>query len=279
MGHETSYAQFLPLPEDKYTDVFVGAAGDTARAKTGFLVSKIINYARYIMAAVAVLLGIIYALQMVLSRGADESYDKAKRGLLYCVIGLVIVALSSDFAKILDLTGGGLLGGPDVVLNRTRVFDDAIRILITFIKYIIGAVAVLMLIKSAAKLIIMGGNDEETGKEKKNIGYISIGLVLLIFVDSLIRKVFYKMDNPYENATIDVAQGVKEVIGFTNLLVTFVGGFAILMLVIGAVMYVGSFGNDETQTKAKKLMITSLIGIVVIYGIFGFVSTIIAGKF
>ncbi len=272
-------AQFLPLPEDEYTDTFIGGEGESAVAKTEYLASRVINAARILVSAIAVLLGIIAAIQMLSAQGQEENYDKAKKNLLYALIGFAIVAVSADMAKIVDLSGGGLLGGNDQIINRTRIFDNNIRILITFLKYIIGSVAILMLVRSGLRMSMQGANEEEVSKDKKTIFYITFGLFLLVFVDSLIGNVFYKIDNPLANPEIDVAQGVKEIMGFTNILVTFVGPIAVLMLVVGGLMYVMNFGNEETQTKAKKLIYTSLGGIILIYGAFGLVTTFVMGKF
>lgn len=272
-------AQFLPLPEDKYTNFFPNVKGDTALAKTSFLAKKIVNGVRIAIGAVAVLLIITAALQVVVGQGKEESYDKAKTIIIYSVIGLAIIAISGDLSKIVDLTGGGLLGNKEVVLSRVRLFDNSIRIIITFFKYFIGAIAIFMLVRSGFRMVALGHNEEELGNDKKNIAWISIGLVALVFMDNFVKNVFYKIDNPFETPTLDVGQGIKEIVSFTNLVVGFVGPIAILSLVAGGVMYVASGGNDDTQGKAKKLMATSLVGIIIIYGAFGIVSTIISGAF
>jgi cytochrome bd-type quinol oxidase subunit 2 len=216
---------------------------------------------------------------MVTANGNEEAFDKAKKIILYSVLGLVMIAMSSEIATILDLRDGGILGDQAEIRERFAVFDKSVNIIITFIKYVIGAVAVLMLVISGANMVAKGGNEEEAAKEKKRIGYISLGLVGLIFVDNIIRNVLYKIDKPLSDPTIDVSQGIREIVSFTNLIITFVGPVAILTLVAGGAMYVFSAGNDETQEKAKKMIFTSLVGIILIYGAFGIVSTIVAGRF
>jgi hypothetical protein len=178
----------------------------------------------------------------------------------------------------MDFSGGGLLGERAEVAFRLRLFDNTVRILITFIKFILGAIAVFMLTLTGLRLITLGDNEEEAGKAKKNIIYILGGLFALLFVDNMINNVFYVIDKPGENITIDLAQGIREIVGFTNFIVSWITPVAVITLVAGGLMYVGSFGNEETQTKAKKMIITSLIGIVIIYGAFGLVSTIISGS-
>jgi len=279
LGFDVAHAQFLPLDPKLYDTGFVTPEGKTSLQQATNLVGRIANAARLILGSIAVLMAIVAAIGMVTARGSEEGYEKNKKALLYAVIGLFIVALSGDLARIVDLSGGGLLGGRKEILERVRIFDDSVRIIITFIKYLIGAVAVLMMIRSGLRLATVGGSEEEATKDKKNLFYIGIGLVALIFVDSLISRVFYKIDNPFENPTLDVAQGIREITGFTNLVISFVGPIAVLSLIAAGVMYAVSAGNEELQTKARKMIIVSLIGIIVIYGAFGIVTTFIIGQF
>jgi len=273
----TMQAGFIPLNEADYDESFVTAEGDTALAKTQNISVKVIKIARILIGSVAVLLAIISAVQMLSSN--EESIGNAKKSLLYSIVGLVIIALSADLSRLFDLSNGGLIGSKQEIANRVRLFDGTIRIMITFIKYILGAIATAILIQSGLKLVTSGASEDEVSKEKKRIMSVGAGLVALIFVDTLIRKVLYKIDNPLENPTIDLGQGVKEMVGFVNLIVTFAGPVAILTLVAGGVWYAAAAGEEEAQGKAKKMMITSLIGIILIFGAFGIVSTLIIGKF
>lgn len=275
---EQQRRSIIPLPTDAYSDNFIVAEGDNALEQTANLSMRIIGAGRLLIAGIAILLGLTGIVQMVVAQDKEESVTKAKRIVLYSVIGIAMIALSSDLGKILDFSGGGLLGTRAEVSSRLMLFDDTVRIVITFLKYLIGAVAILMLTITGLQLITLGENEEEAGKAKKNIVYILGGLFALIFVDNIINNVFYNIDRPGDDLTINLGQGVREIVGFTNFMVSWIGPIAVITLVAGGLMYVGSFGNEETQSKAKKMMITSLVGIVAIYGAFGLVSTIISGS-
>lgn len=272
-------AQFLPLDQDLYDDGFVVSQGDSALEKTQNLAGRLVTLVRILIGAVATLMAIVSAIQMIGARGNEEGVTNARKALLYSVAGIVIIALSADLARLFDLSGGGLLGGRSEIVKRARIFDDAVRVMITFIKYVIGSVAVFMLITGGLRLATASSSEEVVTQEKKRIFVVAIGLVALIFVDTAVRNVLYKIDNPLDRPEIDLGQGIAEVVGFVNLLVTFVGPVAVLSLVGGGVWYAISAGNDEAQEKAKKMMITSLLGIILIYGAFGIVSTFIVGRF
>src|SRR5690606_22128987 len=80
-------------------------------------------------------------------------------------------------------------------------------------------------------------------------------------------------------AGLNVAQGISEIVGFTNFLVSILTPVAILVVVGGGIMYASSGGNEETQNKAKRMITLALIGLLIIYGAFAIVSTFISGQF
>jgi len=101
-----------------------------------------------------------------------------------------------------------------------------------------------------------------------------------IFID----KVFYKVNkNVYTGTTgihpkVNAQAGIEEIVGITNFIVSFVGPIAILMMVVGAIMYATAGGEEEQMQKAKRLLVATFIGIVMIYGSFALVSTVVNGK-
>jgi hypothetical protein len=50
------------------------------------------------------------------------------------------------------------------------------------------------------------------------------------------------------------------------------------MLIVGAIMYATAGGQDEQLQKAKRVLVTAGIGLVIIFGAFALVSTVLAGK-
>ena len=52
-----------------------------------------------------------------------------------------------------------------------------------------------------------------------------------------------------------------------------------LGIVAGGLMYAMAGGDEEKSGKAKKILVNSIIGAIIIYGAFALVSTIISGVF
>lgn len=245
----------------------------------------LIGIFKYIIAAIAILMIIVSGLRLVIAQGDEESITKNKKALFIGIIGLVIISMSSEIGSVLEFNAkGGPLGDPNKTLARVVKFDKSVKIVITFIKYTIGSVAVLMAIKSGLVMITQGNSEEDMTKEKKKLGFSAGGLVLIVLADTLIKKVFYKIDTTaYPGIEgvkpgLDPYAGVQEIVGITNFVVAFISPVAVLIFIIGGVMYLTAGDDEEKTTKARRMMIAAAIGIIIIYGAFAIVTTFISGQ-
>ncbi len=252
---------------------------------------------RYIIGAVAILMIVYAGFRMVTAQGDEGVYTKQRTTLLWAIIGLAIIGMAGEMARVFtvgcnpgDTSGanciqGGFLVDPNAIIRTTKMFDQRTQIIITFIKYFIGSVAVLMIIRNGMRMITMGSTDDKLAQDKKNLIYSIFGLILIIMADNVINNVFYKIDlTKYPGVggaqpAVDAERGVKEIVGITNAVVTIVAPLAVLSLIAGAIYYITAAGKDEQINKAKKIMTASVIGIIIIFGAFAIVSTFISGSF
>ena len=278
MNLSVAEAQFLNFDTSPFERFFFKPQGETGIEQTTFVVERFVNIVRLAVGLIATFFAIVSALQLVLSQGDSGVYDKAKNTLLYSTIGIMIIALSPDLGRFFALTDGGLLGTRSDVQARLMIFDNGVRIVITFFKYLLTAVGTASLVYSGSKMVAQATNDDEVSRAKKNFGVTLGAMVALILSDGLVRRVFYRIDTPLNQPRIDLGQGMQELVGFINLIVAITGPIMILTLVAGGLMYAASGGNEETQGKARKMIGVSLLGIVLIYGSFAIVSTAITGR-
>lgn len=263
----------IPVPPDK-----------TGQAILKDLVLGGLAYAKVLIGVVGILYITILGYKLVQASGDEEDIAKAKRGLIYTLIAFVMVSMSEDVGKIFDMERKTLLSSPQDILARVRLFDKQVEIFMTFVKYVIGAFAAIMVVQAGVKLVTAGGEEEEVSKNKKNIMYSAGGLMIIYVGEIFIKKVFYKVDkNVYTGITgvhpaIDAKEGVDQIAGVTNLIIAFAGPVAVLMLIAGAIMYATAGGEEEKMNQAKRLIIATIAGIIIIYGAFAIVSTIIASK-
>ncbi len=259
--------------------------GDTGVEMAKSLAGRLVDNARYIIGATAVLLIVISGVKLVFARGNEEVLTKQTSAIIIGMIGLFIIGLAGEIANIFDVDRGGFLKDPNVMLQRAKLFSRTVEIVITFIKYIVGSFAVLFIIRNGIHLVVTGGSEEEISKDKKNILWGALGLVVILLADPIINNVFFKIDTSKFPGTGPVQPGIDpqalmmEIAGMTNLIAAITGPVAILSLVIGGIMYILGGNDEEKLGKAKKIIMWSLIGIVLIYGAFALVSTFIMRKF
>lgn len=302
-ARDLAMGQSLQLPEVGNYGGVVQDPGKIVSFESGFatLIVGIVLNVRYLLVAIAITMMVFAGFRMVTAQGNEDAWKSAKSTMVWAIVGLALVGLSGEIVRIFSVgqcaelgllpsansagcTPGGFLKNPQALIQRSTLFNRGVQYLITFIKYLIGAIAVLMLTRNAIRMAANSAGDE-LEKDKKNIVASIIGLLLIIIADPIINNVFFSIDKtryPSVNGAevaINYAQGIKEIIGFTNFLVTILTPIAILVIVAGGIMYMTSNGNAETQEKAKRMIFLSLIAILIIYGAFAVVSTFISGQF
>ncbi len=271
----------------------------SATSQFGQLVYSLIQNVRYILGAVAIAVVIWNGFRMLTGWGDDGVYSKAKSGLLYGVIGLAVVGLAGELSTIFQVgcpdpipgqpivpcTTGGFLKDPNAILRANTLFNQRTKIIITFIKYLIGSIAVLEIVINGIRMIALGSSEDKLARDKTNLMYSAIGLVVIVIADNVINNVFYKINpSTYPGVEgvkpgIDAPRAIQELVGFTNLIVSIVGPIAILAVLAGGVMYMTAAGDDGKMSQAKRLIVAALAGIILMYGAFAIVSTFIVGNY
>lgn len=287
----TASASYLPMPDKAY-EIYRASdlpapdvgSGEGQQAVVEFVLNGILPYVKVILGVAGLLFITLMGYTLLTASGNDEEISRARRGIVYTLIAFLIVSMSEDIAAIFDMRTTTLLGSPQSILQRVHLFDKQVEIFVTFIKYLLGTYATLMIVRSAIGMVTSGGNEEEASKQRKSIGYSIGGLVLLYVGDVFVNKVFYRIDKTsYSGITgihpyADAKEGVEQIVGITNLVVSFVGPAAVLMLLVGGVMYAAAAGEDAAVDRAKRIITASLVGIVIIYGAFALVSTVLSGR-
>ncbi|MFH1228707.1 MAG: hypothetical protein V1701_12505 [Planctomycetota bacterium] len=303
VNHGNLLAQgIFPLPgPGAYGNVPAPPEAVTGAAKSNFalLAWGLIQNVRYIIGALAVAMIVYAGFRMVIGWGKEEVYSTQRTSILYAILGLAIVGLAGEFANIFQVacpeslpgqptvpcTQGGFLSDPNSLIRTALLFNQTTQIIITFIKYAIGAIAVLMIVRNGLRMITMGSSEDKIAVDKKNLAYSAVGLILIIIADTVINKVLYKVDlSKYPGIegvkpAFDPQSGINEIVGFTNFVVSIVGPIGVLALLAGGVMYITAGGKEDKMDRAKRLVMAAAIGLIVIYGAFAIVSTFIVGSF
>lgn len=251
----------------------------------------IYNNLKGIISGLAIAFLIFSGFMMVTANNEEQTITEQKNHMLWSFIGLILLAITHGIQKIFEcrIVGGTqtlcIFQDPTEIVRRVGYFDKQLEIVLTFGRYIIGSIAVLYLVLAATRLIIGGENDETATKEKKNFGAILIGLIVIIVSDFLINDVLYIL---HKKSTPIVGQGVNpgiatdkglEFLGqLSRFVVSFAGPIALLMLVVAGFIYVSAAGQDEQMNTAKTILRDTIIGLIIIYGAYALVATVIAGR-
>lgn len=297
----------LPLPNIANYGGMVQNPGITSTSTVDFptaaasLVVGLVLNVRYVILAVAIGLLIFGGFGMVTGQGDVAKWTTAKNSLVFSIIGLALVGLSGEVVRIFAVGNcaemgllpsgnnagcapGGILANTQTLVQRATLFNQEVQYLITFIKYLIGSLAVVSLMRNAARMATNTAGDE-LEKDKKNIVASLIGLVAIVLADPIINNVLFSVDKSRYPGTggavagINYVQGISEIVGITNFLVTIMTPIAIIVIVAGGVMYMTAGNNTANQDKAKRMITLALVSLVLIYGAFAIVSTFISGEF
>lgn len=250
--------------------------------------------AKYIFGAIAVLFIMIAAVKLIIAGDNEEVVTKQKNAITYALIALAIIGFADEMAQTLSVacpegdptcSQGGFLADPNAMIKQSSIFNNTVKIFITFIKYLIGGIAVLMIVRNGIRFIALQGNEESVTLDKKNLAFTSAGLILIILASTMIDKVFYVVDTSRYSASegvqpaINPERGVEEIAGITNFAVSFATPIAILVLIIGGVLYATAGGDEEKMKKAKRMIMLAIAGLALIFGAFAIVGTVISGQF
>lgn len=274
---------FFPLEKaSKYGDL-PDTVTNSATGGANTLVSKIAENVKYLIGAIAIALITFSGFKIAVSYGEDVLAED-KKNLLYGLVGLLLISIGMPLSEIFGFQNGGAFNNTYELTERLGLFNNQTVIIITFIKYILGSIAVLMIVINGAQLITDLKGEGGLDSVKKRLGASVAGLVLVMFSGTLINKVLYKVDLDQAarmtgvDPTIDPDSAIAEIVGITNLAVTFLGPILVLIFIVCGIYYVVSFQDESHQENAKKWMKNIVIGLVIIYGAFAIVSTFIAGN-
>ncbi|MBI4975816.1 hypothetical protein HZC20_04010 [Candidatus Peregrinibacteria bacterium] len=103
-------------------------------------------------------------------------------------------------------------------------------------------------------------------------------ITLFTFMSTSYAAVISPTDNPSELGNVTGNEGSirKLVLRIVNYFLGFLGILAVIMVIYGGVTYVTSAGNDEGVGNAKKIILYSLVGIIIILLAFAIVNTVLS---
>lgn len=233
----------------------------------------VIDFIKYLVGAIAVLYIIISGIKLITAgKKIDEVSEKEKETVKFLIYGLILIITADELVtRVFFGDYGECLASASNAKDCAKVGGSLIEGIYNLILAVIGAIALFTLVLSAFKIITAYGNEETIATQKKNIAAAIAGILISAVGEFVVKGIIF----PEGGAKgIDVAAAQKLVFNFTNFIAAFIGAAAFCMLFYGGIKYVLSFGNEEETGKAKKIIISAAIGVVVAFSAYAVIRTI-----
>lgn len=197
---------------------------------------------------------LVLTVNLALNNNANAAFD----GYLEVIEG------TTELPTYNTLTHGQAIQKPGVSNITTAVYFT-----LDFFKFLVAAVAVIMIIITGIRLIVARKKiDEVFPKMKEQWIMLAVGIIIIFVADIAVKNLFFGVEGEvYDtefSAQLAATRGTDQLKGFYNLAMLIAGVFTVLMLIIAGFRLVVSAGNEEVQTKVKKQITWLVVGIFVI---------------
>jgi hypothetical protein len=238
--------------------------------------SNFLSVVNSIIGSVAILWLVILGIKFIFAQGDEEKLSNYKTQFGWTIAGLLTIVVGEYLAfEVLDPTTDILKGTPVTVKNLTTKVGH----IVLFLEILVGGVMLASIMMSGYNLITGSEEDERIEQEKNIFQQFFIGTALILLAEVMVR-IFGGQEAPKKEGEIGeyldspgelASQGVTEIVGIINFSLTFVGVAALIMLILSSLYYVLSFGNEDQMNRAKRIIITCIIGIIVIISSYTFI--------
>lgn len=168
--------------------------------------------------------------------------------ILFCFQFALAAPRPVDFDSPLQFTTvEGLLGN---ILGTLR----GIVVILSIIFIVIGGIL----------YIISAGDDKRMETAKKMIGASLAGLAIAIAAPSFLKEISTILGWNGASSETSSALTLSQIsLNVLNFLLGIVGVLAIIMMVVGGIMYLTSAGDEDRIDNAKKIITYSILGVAI----------------
>ncbi len=148
------------------------------------LVGGLIPFVRTLIALAAVFMIVLSGIRMMTAQGAEEEIKTQRQGIVWVLVGLIVVGLSQTVAGLLYvqpvLEQGGFTGG--TVGGILGVFSK----IAVFVLGFVGLIALAAFVFGAGTMVLNFGNEEQVTKGKNIMKTAVIGILLILSAYAII---------------------------------------------------------------------------------------------
>lgn len=182
-----------------------------------------------------------YALRMILQAHKENAYTDMTNASIYALVGFAIISCAAAFAAAFTSDPApGILGA-------------SIQSAIDFIITMSSGVFVLMIVISAMRMSMSGGDEGEFEKWRKVLVGSAAGVVIMFIANAIVLGV--------SGASAPVI--VAELVGVAKFLLTIAGFACAIALIVAGIFLVISI-DEGLKDRAKRAVISTLIALAIV---------------
>lgn len=181
--------------------------------------------------------------------------NKKNKILLSAVMGCFLFISSFYFVWAADsIVFSNPIGSPDL--------NSFLALVAGNLSGLVASLAVIFIVVGGIMYMISAGDQNMIERAKKIITAAIIGLVIALSAQTFLVEI-YRMVGGTQVQGRTFQQIAIDVLKF---LLGLVGVLGIIAMVIGGVMMLTAYGNEEQVTKGKKIVTYAIIGVIVSLG-------------
>lgn len=155
-------------------------------------------------------------------------------------------------------------------------FEGVLGSALSTMQNLIVVLAIIFIVVGAVLYITSAGNESRMTTAKSAITAALIGLALGIAAPSFLREISGALGWGAVDAAISAAPTLSSVaMKVLNFLLSITGILAIIMMVIGGLMYLTAGGDEGKVEVGKKIVLYAIIGVIVSLGSLVIVTQIV----
>ena len=227
------------------------------------VVEILIDFLKKVMVPIAIILVAYSGIELFLSFQNEEKMDAKIRHLTGILVGFLTMTLAVHIVDwvVFGQEGDIFRGEVDTAEFARRGFEEVSGLFDMFASFAV-IIAVGFIVYNAITLIMAGGEDEGQISEIKNrILYSMIGIIIIISVNPIIDAFTSggQLVMPEVRGTITI------VAKWLNFIIGFIGLAAVIAMIYAGIAMIIHFGDDTAIEKAKTIMISAAIGLILAF--------------
>jgi len=236
-------------------------------------IQRFLDFFKLIVTPIAVLMTIFVGVKMVTAgKESEEVSRKSKTYIRYFVEGLIVIFMADAIVSVIFGAEGGIFrggaAGAEEYAAKTASLMEGIM---SLIETLVGSLAVFSLVTAGMRYVGGSYDDDQIGKAKKQITWSLVGLFVVGISEFVVKKILF----PDQGAKLGVESAKQLFAQVTNFIAGTMGTLAFVFLIYAGFLYLMGAQSEDNVSKAKKIIFTALIGIVIAISAFAFSNTFI----